>query len=83
MREIEICEVPLNLKNVRIVIIKWSNDYLNQDTEMVKRKLDDAVSKYVGNISYNEFISKQQDNPYIRVLIFGINILTFKEFNIE
>lgn len=40
-----------------------------------KNYMDAAVSEYVQHDPYNEFIEIFLDNPWIRVLIFGINEL--------
>lgn len=46
---------------------------LNQPSP--KNYMDAAVSEYVQHDPYNEFIEIFLDNPWIRVLIFGINEL--------
>jgi hypothetical protein len=43
--------------------------------------LNNAVDQYVGNESYNEFIDANMDNPWVRVIIKGINEMTPVEFN--
>lgn len=47
------------------------------------RKLNEAVSLYVRNEGYNEFIDANMDNPWIRVIIKGINDMEQKPFNPE
>lgn len=42
--------------------------------------LDDAVSQYVGNESYNEFIDIEMDNPQIRLVISGLNEMEQEDF---
>ena len=43
--------------------------------------MNDAVSKYVGSTGYNEFVEIYLDNPWIRVIISGINELDYKIFD--
>jgi archaellum component FlaG (FlaF/FlaG flagellin family) len=47
------------------------------------RKLNEAVSLYVKNEGYNEFIDANMDNPWIRVIIKGINDMEQQPFNPE
>ncbi|HUX61134.1 MAG TPA: hypothetical protein VMV32_07470 [Ignavibacteriaceae bacterium] len=47
------------------------------------KHLNEAVSLYVGNTEYNEFIDANMDNPWIRVIIKGINDMGQTEFNPE
>lgn len=46
-----------------------------------KSFMDEVVSQYVKGEMYNEFIEIFLDNPYVRVIITGINEIEFKEFN--
>lgn len=43
--------------------------------------MNEAVSKYVGQTGYNEFVEITLDNPYLRVVVSGINELEFKKFD--
>lgn len=43
--------------------------------------MDDVVSQYVKGEMYNEFIEIFLDNPYVRVIITGINEIEFKTIN--
>jgi hypothetical protein len=45
------------------------------------KNLNEAVHLYVRNEGYNEFIDANMDNPWIRVIIKGINDLDQVEFN--
>lgn len=36
------------------------------------KHLDDAVYDYVGDKPFNEFIDADMDNPWVRVIIFGL-----------
>jgi len=38
-----------------------------------KTYMDNIVSKYVGHDMFNEFIEIFLDNPYVRVVVSGIN----------
>lgn len=42
--------------------------------------MDAVVSKYVDDKMYNEFIEEPLDNPWVRVIIFGINNLSFNPY---
>lgn len=44
-------------------------------------KLDWAVSEYVGHYGYMEFIDINMDNPWSRVVIYGINDMKQVEFD--
>lgn len=37
------------------------------------KHLNEAVRNYVGHEAYNEFIDANMDNPWVRVIIKGIN----------
>ena len=43
--------------------------------------MDEVVSQYVTGEMYNEFIEIFLDNPYVRVIITGINEIEFIEYN--
>ncbi|HTC00316.1 MAG TPA: hypothetical protein VK705_06505 [Ferruginibacter sp.] len=47
------------------------------------KHLNDAVSQYVGQEGYNEFIDANMDNPWVRVIIKGINDMEQVEFKPE
>jgi hypothetical protein len=44
-------------------------------------KLNWAVSEYVGNVGHNQFVDINMDNPWVRVIISGINEMKQEEFN--
>jgi hypothetical protein len=46
------------------------------ESENPKFYMDCAVSEYVQQTMYNEFVEIFLDNPWIRVIIFGINNIT-------
>ena len=50
------------------------------DSENPIAFMDNAVSKYVGNKPYNEFIEIHLDNPWVRVIISEIDELHFVPF---
>jgi hypothetical protein len=45
--------------------------------------LDDAVSIYVGNIPHMQFVDINNDNPFTRVIISGVNEMEQRKFNPE
>lgn len=42
--------------------------------------LNEAVHNYVGNEGYNEFIDANMDNPWIRIIVKGINEMGQNQF---
>jgi hypothetical protein len=42
--------------------------------------MNSAVSKYVGDKGYNEFVEIHLDNPWVRVIVGGINELEYEDF---
>jgi hypothetical protein len=47
------------------------------------KHLNEAVHKYVRHEGYNEFIDANMDNPWVRVIIKGINDMEQVEFDPE
>ncbi len=47
------------------------------------KNLNTAVGFYAGYEGYNEYIDANMDNPWVRVIIKGINDLDEAEFNPE
>ncbi len=45
-----------------------------------KSYMDKVVNEYVGNNPYTQFIDIHLDNPWLRVVISGINELNFDDF---
>ena len=43
--------------------------------------MNNAISKYVGDKGYNEFVEIHLDNPWVRVIVGGINELDYEDFN--
>lgn len=80
MAKVEVFEMPLTndiksgKKNkARIVILKGG---LGEDNP--KDYMDRIVEEYIGNEPHNVFIERTLDNPFIRVIIFGIDDLPYK-----
>jgi hypothetical protein len=44
-------------------------------------KLNWAVSEYVGNVLHNQFVDINMDNPWVRVIMTGINEMEQVDFN--
>ena len=59
----------------KMVVFKYAG------TEDPVLKLDEVVSKYVGDAPYTEFVDVHMDNPWVRVIIIGMNEMKQKEFN--
>lgn len=45
-----------------------------------KSIMDKAVKQYVGNQPYVEFVDINLDNPWVRVVIKGINKIEYEEY---
>ncbi|WP_055445552.1 hypothetical protein [Lacinutrix himadriensis] len=69
MNNIEIFEKEIITENQS----KFAIFKCNSIVEYPKQILDTAVSKYVGNKGYNQFIEIYNDNHWIRIIISGIN----------
>lgn len=79
MNDIEIFEQEITLKGGRkgkIAILRGGLGKENP-TEF----MNEAVSKYVGDKMYNEFIEIFLDNTWVRVIISGINDFEYEAFN--
>ncbi len=77
MAKIEIFEQNLTQDNktAKVTILRGGLNTTNPSAIM-----NEAVSKYVGNKGYNEFVEIPLDNPWVRVIISGINDLEYKPF---
>jgi hypothetical protein len=53
--------------------------YAGEDDPVAK--LDWAVSEYVGHVGHNQFIDINMDNPWVRVIISGINEMNQEDFD--
>lgn len=86
MEKVEIYEQKLFNKNIngqdkeigKMAIIKGGIGTVNP-----KAVMDNAVREYVANESYNQFVEIHLDNPWVRVVIKGINDVSFEEFKIQ
>ena len=78
MSKIEIFEQVLTKNGNRVGKVAILRGGLN--TNNPTAIMDEAVSKYVGNTGYNEFVDINLDNPWVRVIIGGINEIEFKTF---
>lgn len=48
-----------------------------------KSYMDNVVCEYVGHAIHNQFIEIFMDNPYVRVIITGINDLNYDVFDTD
>lgn len=80
MSKIEIFEQPLTKDNREVGKVAILRGGLN--TENPTALMDSAVSKYVGRTGYNEFVEIYLDNPWVRVVVIGINDLEYKPFEL-
>lgn len=48
-----------------------------------KSYMDNVVSEYVGHAMHNQFIEVFLDNPYVRVIVTGINDFEYDVFDTE
>lgn len=78
MEDVEIFEQLLKNDNQVVGKIAIIRGGLNTDNPT--GLLNAAVSEYVGNTGYNEFVEIFLDNPWVRVVMSGINEIDFKKF---
>ena len=71
--EVEIVEFPV--KNGTIAILRGG---LSSPTP--KKFMDERVKEYVGKEPYSEFVGIELDNPWVRIVVKGINDLDFEDF---
>lgn len=50
------------------------------NSENPKYVMDNIIREYTGSKEYNDFVEIFLDNPYVRVIIEGINELDYEEF---
>ena len=77
MEQVKIQENTINLTNGRkgqIAILSYFGD------DPVA-KLEKAVAEYVGDVAYTELVDINMDNPWVRVVISGINEMDKKDFD--
>ena len=77
MKDVEIFEREFEIDNkkVKIAILRGGLKSGNPTAA-----LNEAVDEYVGAQSYNEFVEAHLDNPWVRVVLSGIDELDFKSF---
>ncbi len=78
MGNVKIQESTIDLQNGqkgRVAVLT------NVGEENPTAKLDWAVAEYVGNAGYNQFVDVHADNPYMRVIISGINEMSQEDFD--
>ncbi len=78
MSRIEISEQLLTKEDRTVGKVAVLRGGLNTDNPTAV--MNDAVSKYVGRTGHNQFIEIHLDNPWVRVIVSGINELDYKEF---
>lgn len=75
LKEVEIYEQAIDNGHGNIAILK-ANQYSTHPDEL----LDKAVLQYVGNKPYNQFVDIREENPWVRIVITGINNISYKPF---
>jgi hypothetical protein len=75
MKDIIYQEVEAPSHNVKVGILMYTG---SGDPAI---HLKEAVHDYVGKKGYNEFIDANMDNPWVRVIIKGINEMEQVEFD--
>lgn len=80
MNKIEFFEQDLISGNKKVGSLAILRGGLN--TGNPSALMDAAVSKIVDDKPYNEFVEIHLDNPWVRVVVFGINDLEYKHFEI-
>lgn len=73
--DVEIVEIPVNGKG-KIAILRGG---INKP----KSYMDNVVSEYVGHALHTQFIEVFLDNPYVRVVVSGINDFNYQAFDPE
>lgn len=72
--DVEIVEFPV--RGGKIAILRGG---INKS----KTYMDGVVSEYVGQELHNEFIEIFLDNPYVRVVVSGINDFNYEQFDLS
>ena len=76
MNNIEIFEQDLTKGSAKVGKVAILRGGLNTDNPTSIMNL--AVSEYVGTTGFNEFVEIYLDNPWVRVIVSGINNLEYK-----
>jgi len=78
MNDVEICQYPLmgkdGKKKGKVAILRGG---LNSENPIAH--MNNAVSKYVKGELHNQFVEIHMDNPWVRVIVSGINELEYEE----
>ena len=77
MKDITYKEAATNDKRIKVGILIYTGS-----GDPVKQ-LDEAVDLYVRHEGYNEFIDANMDNPWVRVIVKGINDIEQLTFDPE
>ena len=79
MKDVQICQYDLigkdGVKKGKIALLTGGLSEKNPIALM-----NEAVSLYVGRELYNEFVEIHMDNPWVRVIVSGINDLEYEAF---
>lgn len=78
MSKIEIFEQELKKGDNKVGKVAILRGGLNSENPTAV--MNDAVSTYVGRKGHNQFIEIHLDNPWVRVVIGGINEVEYKDF---
>ena len=81
MNKIEIFEQELKNGDRTVGKVAILRGGLNTDNPTAI--MNDAVSTYVGTKGYNEFVEVFLDNPWVRVVVSGINELDYTDFTTQ
>jgi hypothetical protein len=77
MKDVIYQEAETNDKRIKVGILIYTG---SGDTV---KHLDEAVDLYVRHEGYNEFIDANMDNPWVRVIVKGINDMEQLTFDPE
>lgn len=81
MKDVEIYETDLtDKKGNKVGTLAVLRGGLYQDNPV--QYMDEAVSRYVKDKLHNQFIEHYLDNPWVRVIITGINELDYNPFDL-
>lgn len=78
MNNIEIAEQKLKKGDITVGKVAILRGGLNTDNPTAI--MNEAVSTYVQRKGYNEFVEIFLDNPWVRVVVGGINDLDYQPF---
>ncbi|EGV44226.1 hypothetical protein BZARG_1000 [Bizionia argentinensis JUB59] len=78
MNDIQIFEQEIKNSDKKVGKIAILRGGLNSDNPT--QIMNKAVSDYVGRKGHNQFVEIHLDNPWVRVVLDGINELDYKDF---